>query len=107
MRVRLHHEGRNILAVSFLILLAINLFVWLVLRAAPAVPITVTVLSAIIFLLIVNFFRSPKRNFTGDRKNVVVASADGTVVALEEVFEDEYLHKNVIQLSIFMTILNV
>ncbi|MDE5970511.1 MAG: phosphatidylserine decarboxylase family protein [Muribaculaceae bacterium] len=107
MRVRLHHEGVNILVVSFLILLAINLFVWLVLRVAPAVPITVTVLSAIIFLLIVNFFRSPKRNFTGDRKNVVVASADGTVVALEEVFEDEYLHKNVIQLSIFMTILNV
>ena len=57
--------------------------------------------------MIVNFFRSPKRKFTGDRKNVVVASADGTVVALEEVYEDEYLHRNVIQLSVFMTILNV
>lgn len=107
MRVRLHHEGRNILVVSFMSLLAINIFVWLFLRVAPAVPITVTVLSAIIFLFFVNFFRSPKRNFIGDRKNVVVASADGTVVALEEVYEDEYLHQNVIQLSIFMTILNV
>ena len=103
MRVRLHHEGVNILIVSFLILLAINAVVWLFLSSAPAVPITVTVLSAIIYLLIVNFFRSPKRKFTGDRKNVVVASADGTVVALE----DEYLHRNVIQLSVFMTILNV
>ena len=107
MRVRLHHEGRNILVVSFMSLLAINIFVWLFLRVAPAVPITVTVLSAIIFLFFVNFFRSPKRNFIGDRKNVVVASADGTVVALEEVYEDEYLHQNVIQLYIFMTILNV
>ena len=107
MRVRLHHEGVNILIVSFLILLAINAVVWLFLSSAPAVPITVTFLSAIIYLLIVNFFRSPKRKFTGDRKNVVVASADGTVVALEEVYEDEYLHRNVIQLSVFMTILNV
>jgi len=36
-----------------------------------------------------------------------VSSVDGTVVALEEVYEDEYLHRNCIQLSVFMTIFNV
>ena len=39
--------------------------------------------------------------------NAVVSSADGTVVALEETFEDEYLHCRCIQLSVFMSILNV
>lgn len=38
---------------------------------------------------------------------MVVASADGKVVALEEVYEGEYLKQNVIQLSVFMSILNV
>ena len=37
----------------------------------------------------------------------MVASVDGTVVALEEVYEDEYLHCNMIQLSIFMSVFNV
>lgn len=55
----------------------------------------------------VNFFRSPKRRFPGDPANAVVASADGTVVALEETFEEEYLHRKAIQLSIFMTLFDV
>lgn len=58
-------------------------------------------------MLVVNFFRSPRRHFKGDVKNAVVASVDGKVVALEEVYEDEYLHCNAIQLSIFMTVFNV
>lgn len=45
--------------------------------------------------------------FKGNLKDAVVSSVDGTVVALEEVYEDEYLHANVIQLSVFMTIFNV
>lgn len=72
-----------------------------------AVPIAVTAVSAVFFLLVVNFFRSPRRQFTGKRKDVVVASADGTVVALEEVYEPEYLKCRCIQLSVFMSVLNV
>lgn len=58
-------------------------------------------------LLVINFFHSPRRHFKGDAHNAVVSSADGTVVALEEVYEDEYLHAKAIQLSVFMTIFNV
>lgn len=58
-------------------------------------------------MLMANFFRSPKRVFTGDTTNAVVSSADGKVVALEEVFEDECLHCRCIQLSVFMSIFNV
>ncbi len=108
MRVKLHSEGNNLLAGLLAILLTINLPLWLTLSDnVIALPIVVTAVSGTLFLLAVNFFRSPKRRFTGNRENVVVSSADGKVVALEEVFEDEYLHERCIQLSVFMSILNV
>jgi phosphatidylserine decarboxylase len=56
---------------------------------------------------VINFFRLPQRHFKGDSDGVVVSSVDGKVVALEEVYEGEYLHKNVIQLSVFMSVFNV
>lgn len=88
------------------ILLVINAPLWLWVRPL-AWAIGCTVVSTVFYLLVVNFFRSPRRVFTGDPVNAVVSSADGTVVALEEVFEDEYLHCRCIQLSVFMSIFNV
>lgn len=106
MRVKIHHEGTSILVVMAAILLVVNAPLWL--YARPLVwAVTVTTVSAVLYLLAVNFFRSPRRIFTGDPVNAVVSSADGTVVALEETFEDEYLHCRCIQLSVFMSILNV
>lgn len=107
MRVKIHHEGTNILTITLLVLLSINIALWLTVSDIIAVPITVTAITAILYLLLVNFFRSPRRIFTGDRDNAVVASADGRVVALEEVYEPEYLKCRCIQLSVFMSVLNV
>ena len=106
MRVKIHHEGTSFLITMLAILLVINAPLWLWVRPLGW-AIAVTAISALLFLLVVNFFRSPRRTFTGDRKNVVVSSADGTVVALEETFEDEYLHSRCLQLSVFMSIFNV
>ena len=103
-RVRLHREGTDILLVTFALLLIINLLVWWISTTAGAVVSTIT---TIVYLLMVNFFRSPKRKFTGDRKNVVVSSVDGKVVALEETYEPEFLKCRCIQLSVFMSILDV
>lgn len=107
MKVKIHREGLNILIVLLLILLVINIPAWLFI--APVwIPATFSAISAVVYLLVVNFFRSPKRTYTGDREpGIVVASADGRVVALEETFEDEYLHCRCIQLSVFMSVLNV
>jgi len=107
MRVRIHHEGTDILAWGLIILLIVNAIVWWLLQSMIAVPVTVAIVSAVVYLLAVNFFRSPRRKFEGKRENVVVASADGRVVALEEVYEPEILKEKVIQLSVFMTIFNV
>lgn len=89
-----------------LILVVVNLSAWMFIRPA-AIPITFSVISGILYLLVVNFFRSPRRTFRGERENVVVSSVDGTVVALEEVFEPEVLRRKVRMLSVFMTVFNV
>ncbi|MBR1804318.1 MAG: phosphatidylserine decarboxylase family protein [Muribaculaceae bacterium] len=107
MKVKIHHEGKNIIAVVFLILVVVNVAAYMFIEYKP-IPIAFIVLSAILFTLVLNFFRLPRRHFKGEKDgSVVVSSVDGTVVALEEVYEDEYLHKNVIQLSVFMTVFNV
>ncbi len=109
MRVRIHkihHEGTNILVALFLILTIINLPLWLWVPC-KAIPIAVTALSVVFYLLVVNFFRSPRRNYEGERKDMVVSSVDGKVVALEEVYEREYLKCKCLQISVFMSVFNV
>ncbi|MDE6154574.1 MAG: phosphatidylserine decarboxylase family protein [Muribaculaceae bacterium] len=107
MRVKIHHEGTNILVILFIVLLAINIPVYLLCREYHVAYITTLAVSAILYMLVVNFFRSPKRHFKGDPENVVVSSADGKVVALEEVYEPEFLKCKCIQLSVFMSVFNV
>ena len=104
--MKIHREGTNILIILFGMLLVLCIPTWMFIRPV-GIPIAFTVISAILFLLVLNFFRSPRRHFRGNRDRVVVSSVDGTVVALEKTFEDEYLHREVIQLSVFMTIFNV
>ena len=108
MKVKIHHEGQNILFVVLLILFTVG---WMAFRFIEYRPIayTIVALLAIFYLLVLNFFRLPRRSFKGDNSDgtVVTSSVDGTVVALEEVYEDEYLHRNAIQLSVFMTVFNV
>lgn len=106
MTVKIHREGTNIIIILLIILVVINGAAWMFIRPA-AVPIVFTSISAVLFLLVVNFFNSPRRQFPGNRDCVVVSSVDGTVVALERTFESEYLKREVMQLSVFMTILNV
>ena len=107
MKVKIHHEGKNIIAVVLLILVIVNVAAYLFIEYKP-IPIAFIILSVLLFALVMNFFRLPRRHFKGENDGtVVVSSVDGTVVALEEVYEDEYLHRNVIQLSVFMTVFNV
>lgn len=106
MRVKIHHEGTGLLISMFAAISVICLPLWLWVRPLGWAT-AVTVVLVIFYLLVVNFFRSPRRQFSGDRTDAVVSSADGTVVALEETFEDEVLHCRCIQLSVFMSVLNV
>ncbi|MCH5325794.1 MAG: phosphatidylserine decarboxylase family protein [Duncaniella sp.] len=106
MRVKIHREGLNILMVLLLIMVVINLSAWMFIRPVE-IPIVFSAVCAVLYLLVVNFFRSPRRTFRGDRDRVVVSSVDGTVVALEEVFEPEVPRRKVKMLSVFMSVFNV
>ena len=104
--MKIHREGTNILILLFIVLGAVNVPVWLFLPPY-AFPIILTSVSAVAYLFVFNFFRSPKRHYRGQRKDMVVSSVDGKVVAIEQVFENEYLKSDAIMLSVFMSPLNV
>lgn len=106
MRVRIHREGINIILALVLILVVVCATAYLFVPSFIASAI-LWAISAVILCLVINFFRSPARVFKGDKEGIVVSSADGTVVALEEVEEKEFLNRKAIQLSVFMSVFNV
>lgn len=100
-----HKEGHKIIFYSALILvvslLLIDNFVpyfWL--------QKSLMVLLLAFFILILQFFRNPKRNLVAEN-GCIIAPADGKVVVLEEVVEKEYFKDKRRQISIFMSPLNV
>ena len=106
MNMNIHQEGQNIRITLCIILLILNRLIHYFINI-HYVSIPFLVISIIFFLLVLNFFRSPKRHYKGDIENSIVAPADGTIVAVEEVMENEYFHDKRIQVSIFMSIFNV
>lgn len=104
---RIHREGTEILIVAFLFFVLLNLPLWYFFPSMSWLNTIVTVASLVIYLLMVNFFRSPKRIFPGDVEDVIVAPADGKVVVIEKVFEPDYFKDERIQISIFMSPTNV
>ena len=105
-KIRIHHEGTNILITSAIVLLAINLASYYLLGTNVFFYI-LAVVSIVLYLLMVNFFRCPIRLFKGETEKTVVAPADGRVVVIEEVEEHEYFHDRRLMISIFMDITNV
>ncbi|MDE5774358.1 MAG: phosphatidylserine decarboxylase family protein [Muribaculaceae bacterium] len=104
--MKIHHEGTNILILLFIVLAALNVPVWLFLPPW-IMPVCLTALSLIVYSFVFNFFRCPHRVFVGDSTGLLVSSVDGHVVALERVYEPEYLKADAILLSVFMSPLNV
>ena len=66
----------------------------------------IIIASIIVFLFIVSFFRSPRRNFTISHPQII-CPADGKVVVIEEIVDTEYFKDKRLQVSIFMSPANV
>lgn len=105
-RVKIHREGTAILIILFLVLVGLNIPIWLYMPPV-VIPGIFTLLSLVGYSFLFNFFRCPVRHYKGVRKNHVVSSVDGRVVAVERVREDEYMKSEAIMLSVFMSPLNV
>lgn len=104
--MKIHREGTSILILLFLVLGAVNVPIWLFMPPFT-LPIILTSVSAVAYIFVFNFFRLPRRHYQGVRKNTVVSSVDGRVVAIEKVKENEFLKEESIMLSVFMSPFNV
>lgn len=102
----IHKEGYKIIAVSFIILAVLNVILGWVFSSFPIIYSVLGLASFIFFILIVSFFRIPKRTITIN-DNHILAPSDGKVVVIEEVIESEFLNEKCTQISIFMSPLNV
>jgi phosphatidylserine decarboxylase len=104
--MKIHHEGRGVLTVYFFILIILNGALFY-LFPITILQYIVAIVSIVLFSGLVNFYRCPNRHFQGNMDNAIVASADGKIVAIEEVYEGEYFKDKRILVSIFMSPFNV
>jgi phosphatidylserine decarboxylase len=100
-----HKEGHNIISVSFITIAIINLISRNFIENST-LNYFIGIITIIIFVLILQFFRNPKR-IVKINDNLIISPVDGKVVAIEKVYEKEYFKDERIQISIFMSPLNV
>ena len=105
-KMRLHHEGKNTLLWSAIVLVVLNFVILHTFESRLPFDICITI-SAILYGILLNFFQCPIRNFEGETEGLVLAPADGKVVVVEETEETEYFHDRRIMVSIFMSLFNV
>jgi len=101
----LHREGYTTIFIASIVLIVIN-FLSDQYISSNIVRNILVALSLCVLIIFLQFFRNPSRNLTIDPSGVI-APADGEVVVIEKVFEKEFLKTECIQVSIFMSPLNV
>lgn len=102
----LHREGRTLLITSLIIVLGINAFFAYLFPDREYLREFIVVITSLFYLIILQFFRVPKRH-TEINSQHIIAPADGKVVVIEETVESEYFKGKRRQISIFMSPLNV
>lgn len=103
----LHREGKATLAIATLLFLILSgVCYYFLLADYPVIFWILEIALLVVYGLIISFFRIPARNYTVDER-AVIAPCDGKVVVIEEVAADEYFKDRRIQVSIFMSPLNV
>ncbi len=102
----IHKEGRTILFVLLIILVVVNVLLHQYYPDRNVLLNLVLLASVIVYLLVLQFFRNPFLALPSD-ETLVYAPADGRVVVIEEAIENEYLKDRRMQISIFMSPINV
>ncbi|GAA0757364.1 phosphatidylserine decarboxylase family protein [Psychroflexus lacisalsi] len=102
-----HKEGYKILVSSLIGLIIINLLSNLLIDESQQwLIILIFLVSFILFFLVAQFFRNPKREIEKNEGHIL-APVDGKVVTIEKVFEPEFVNEERLQVSIFMSPINV
>jgi phosphatidylserine decarboxylase len=100
-----HKEGFKIIFIALVIVIALSLLANVFVEN-PTIRGGIIISLIILLLLVLQFFRNPKRNFLVHPERVL-SSVDGKVVVIEEVFEKEYFNDKRLQVSVFMSPINV
>ena len=112
-KIRIHREGTIELFYGAVIAFVVCLAAFFALEAISPMARHIIFpfvagLCAFLWLCVLNFYRCPIRHFPSeDTDNIVVAPADGRIVVIEEVDENEYFHDRRLMISIFMSLWNV
>ena len=101
-----HKEGHKIILISFILTVISFLLIDNFITETDWLRTILMLLILVFLILILQFFRNPKR-LTSKNDHHIVSPVDGKVVVIEEVYEKEYLKKQCIQLSVFMSPINV
>jgi phosphatidylserine decarboxylase len=104
--MKIHREGFWFIICALLIFAIIVISSLYIFPSCPIVCYILFSVCLIVFLIIVFFFRVPKRKLTIS-EGVVISPADGKIVAIEETMENEFFHDMRIQISVFMSPFNV
>jgi len=104
--MKIHKEGFKTLIIIFLILTVFNLTVFVFFCDCNFIFFVSIILSLVLFLIVLQFFRKPKRIPNISDKNVL-SPADGEVVVIEKTKESEYFEDERIKVSVFMSLWNV
>ncbi|MES2628845.1 MAG: phosphatidylserine decarboxylase family protein [Bacteroidota bacterium] len=101
----LHREGTSII-IGTLIIVGILTYLNLTFVTIPVIKWLLMAIFLVFTYLIVQFFRLPFRKVSAEEQ-IVISPCDGKVVVIEEVFEPEFLKEKVLQVSVFMSPVNV
>jgi len=101
----IHREGHRMLLVLITVLVLINVLIFKAFDESLKMRLFFLIPSIVVFVLVLQFFRNPSRK--QNLGNWVLCPADGKVVAIEEIFEDEYYKDKRKLVSVFMSPLNV
>ena len=100
-----HKEGHKIILL-FLSITIIDILIVEYFIENSTLKIFIQIISLLILILILQFFRNPKRN-TVISDNKILSPVDGKVVIIKKVFEKEYFKDERLQISVFMSPINV
>src|SRR5689334_7556993 len=105
--MKIHREGYKSIAIGALTFAVINLLSFYFISAHEAwLTGIIFILTLGVLLFLISFFRVPNRKLTtGD--NEIICPADGKVVVIEEMIDEEYFKDKRLQVSIFMSPANV
>ncbi|MBL4592978.1 MAG: phosphatidylserine decarboxylase family protein [Flavobacteriales bacterium] len=104
--MKFHKEGIPSLIITILFITALNAILYFFLTEYNIIRIIGYVISGFLLITILQFFRNPSRNRV-QREGHIISPADGKVVVIEEVEETEYFNEKRLQVSVFMSPVNV